>query len=398
MSIERVQKALQDIRSGKMVILVDDEDRENEGDLCMAAEMVTPEAINFMALHGRGLICLTTTDETLKRLQIPMMVSDNTSPFSTAFTVSIEAREGVSTGISAADRAKTIQVAVAPDGVPNDLVSPGHVFPLRARPGGVLVRTGQTEGSVDLARLAGCSSSGVICEIMNEDGTMARRPELEVFAKAHDLIILSVADIIEYRLTTESLVKRLECREVVHPQWGSVMLYAYGTTLDERQHLAVVKGDLLDGEKAPLVRVHSGYPLSNVFGDILSDDRAFLNAALQKMGDEHRGVLVCMDRGMPVVPLDERLRSLGEPNGPKNFAAGTLREFGVGAQILRNLGLHEIRLLSNNPRRIAGLEGYGLQIEEVIPLEPSKKTAQTVAVPVTIEPQLGVVDGGKGAK
>lgn len=397
MSLERVQKALQDIRAGKMVILVDDEDRENEGDLCMAAEKVTPEAINFMALHGRGLICLTLTDEKLNQLEIPMMVTNNTSPFSTAFTVSIEAREGVSTGISAADRAQTIQVAVAPDAGPNDLVSPGHIFPLRARPGGVLVRTGQTEGSVDMAKLAGLSPAGVICEIMNEDGTMARRPELEVFAEKHDLIILSVADLIEYRLTTESLVKRLESKEVVHPQWGKVTLYAYGTTLDDKQHLAVVKGNLHEGEHPPLVRVHSGYPLSNVFGDILSDDRAFLNAALEKMGEEQRGILVCMDRGMPVVPLDERLRSLGEASVPPNPPGGTLREFGVGAQILRDLDLHEIRLLSNNPRRIAGLEGYGLKVSEVIALKPSTKTPKKVTTPSSDEPQLDLVDGGKGA-
>ena len=396
MSLERVQEALKAIRAGEMVILVDDEDRENEGDLCMAAEKVTPEAINFMALHGRGLICLTLTDEKLNQLQIPMMVTNNTSPFSTAFTVSIEAREGVSTGISAADRATTIQTAVAPNAGPGDLVSPGHIFPLRARPGGVLVRTGQTEGSVDLSRLAGLSAAGVICEIMNEDGTMARRPELEVFAEKHDLLILSVADLIEYRLTTESLVRRLEAREVVHPQWGNVTLYAYGTTLDERQHLAVVKGDLLGGEAPPLVRVHSGYPLSNVFGDILSDDRAFLNAALQKMGEEQRGVLVCMDRGMPVVPLDERLRSLGESAVAGNPIGGTLREFGVGAQILRDLGLHEIRLLSNNPRRIAGLEGYGLQVKEVIALAPTDKPAKAVAALEPLEAELDADGSGKG--
>ncbi len=387
MSLDRVRRALADIRKGKMVILVDDEDRENEGDLCMAAEMVTPEAINFMAKYGRGLICLTLTDEKLKELELPMMVENNTSSFATAFTVSIEAREGVTTGISAADRARTIEAAAASDAKPADLVSPGHVFPLRAQPRGVLVRTGQTEGSVDLARMAGLKSAGVICEVMNEDGTMSRMPELEVFAKEHDLIILSVADIIEYRLTTESLVERKVTREVVHPVWGPVTLHAYGTSLDARQHLVVVKGDVASDEVAPLVRVHSGYPLSNVFGDLLSDDRAFLNAALQKMGEEERGVLVCMDRGMPVVPLDQRLAELGTST-EKGAAqgGGTLREFGVGAQILRDLGLRRIRLLSNNPRRIAGLEGYGLEIESVISLERDQAT--------TPQPNLDVIVGG----
>ena len=389
MSLDRVRRALNDISAGKIVILVDDEDRENEGDLCMAAEKVTPEAINFMAKHGRGLICLTLNDEKLRQLELPMMVENNTSPFATAFTVSIEAREGVTTGISAADRAQTIKVAVAPEASASDLVSPGHIFPLRARPGGVLVRTGQTEGSVDLARLAGLNPAGVICEVMNEDGTMARMPELEVFAKEHDLVILSVADLIEYRLTTESLVARRLSREVVHPVWGPVTLHAYGTTLDARQHLVVVKGDITQEDCVPLVRVHSGYPLSNVFGDLLSDDRAFLNAALEKMGAEERGVLVCMDRGTPVIPLEERLSNLGTTEGEstKNPMGGTLREFGVGAQILRDLGLQRIRLLSNNPRRIAGLEGYGLEVLEVISLAPDQDT--------NVEPQLGVVEGGR---
>ncbi len=387
MSLDRVRRALADIRKGKMVILVDDEDRENEGDLCMAAEMITPEAINFMAKYGRGLICLTLTDEKLKELELPMMVENNTSSFATAFTISIEAREGVTTGISAADRSRTIEAAVSSDAKPGDLVSPGHVFPLRAQPGGVLVRTGQTEGSVDLSRMAGLKSAAVICEVMNEDGTMSRMPELEVFAKEHDLIILSVADIIEYRLTTESLVERKVTREVVHPVWGPVTLHAYGTSLDARQHLVVVKGDVDSDEVAPLVRVHSGYPLSNVFGDLLSDDRAFLNAALQKMGEEERGVLVCMDRGMPVVPLDQRLAELGtSAEKAATQGGGTLREFGVGAQILRDLGLRRIRLLSNNPRRIAGLEGYGLEIESVISLERDQAT--------TPQPNLDVIVGG----
>ncbi len=370
MSFGTVQRALREIRAGRMVILVDDEDRENEGDLCMAAEKVTAESINFMAKYGRGLICLALTEDRLRQLDLPMMVAENTSPFGTAFTVSIEARRGVTTGISAADRATTVLAAVAPDAGPDDLVRPGHIFPLRARQGGVLVRTGQTEGAVDLARLAGLTLAGVICEIMNDDGSMARMKDLEQVAAEHDLLIVSIAELIEYRLANESLVKKIVSRQVVHPQWGDVTLHAYGTTLDDRQHLAVVKGDLRC-DPPPLVRVHSGYPLSSVFGDLFTNDRQTLNAALVRLGEERRGVLLCIDRGSAQVPLDARIKRLGESpihEGTSGYD-GALREIGIGAQILRGLGLTHVRLLTNNPKRLAGIEGYGLIIDEAIPLD-----------------------------
>ena len=371
MPFRAVEKALEDYRQGKMIILVDDEERENEGDLCIAGEKVTPEAINFMAKHGRGLICLALTDERIAQLALPMMVDQNTSPYETAFTVSIEASRGVTTGISAADRATTVQAAVAKGATPDDLVRPGHIFPLRARPGGVLVRTGQTEGSVDLARLADLEPASVICEIMNEDGSMSRMPELEKFAAVHDLPIISIADIIEYRLAHESLVRRITEREVEHPQWGRVRLVVYGTSIDEREHLAVVKGDLETG--APLVRVHSGYPLSSVFGDLFSNDRALLNEALKYLAAEQSGVLLCVDQGRSPKRLQERVEEIGESKKvdlsleDKNKPM-IQREFGVGAQILRDLGLTKLRLLTNNPRRLAALSGYGLEVVESIPL------------------------------
>jgi len=388
MSFGCVQRAVAEIQAGRMVILVDDENRENEGDLCMAAEKVTADSINFMAKYGRGLICLALTEERLRQLDLPMMVSKNTSRFQTAFTISVEARHGVTTGISAADRATTVLAAVAPDAGPDDLVSPGHVFPLRARPGGVLVRTGQTEGAVDLARLAGLKPAGVICEVMNDDGTMARRPDLERVAKDHDLLIVSVAELIQYRLVHESMVRLLQRREVIHPVWGDVTLYAYGTTLDDRQHLAVTKGSL-QGTPAPLARVHSGYPLSSVFGDLFSDDRRILNASLQQLGKEERGVLLCIDRGAAQMPLDERLRSLGHSPKPDAAApeANILREIGIGAQILRDLGLTHVRLLSNSPKRLAGIEGFGLVVEDVVGLEVGD------AMPAPT-PKLEVVTGG----
>jgi 3,4-dihydroxy 2-butanone 4-phosphate synthase/GTP cyclohydrolase II len=368
MSHEKVQRALSAIREGRMVILVDDEDRENEGDLCCAADKITPELINFMALKGRGLICLTMMEERLKELKIPMMVDQNTSPFETAFTVSIEARTGVSTGISAADRARTIQVAVGDESTADDLVRPGHVFPLRAREGGVLVRTGQTEGSVDLARMAGCFPAGVICEIMNEDGTMARMPDLEKFSKEHDTPILAIADLVQYRLTQESLVHPIVSRKVEHPTWGEVELWAFGTRLDGKQHLAVVKGDLFNGPP-PLVRVHSGYPFANVFGDLFSNDRGWLNAALDRLAEEERGVMVCIDRGAPATPLDKRIETLGDKRpAATRDNSGVLREYGIGAQILRQLGLNHIRLLTNNPRRLAAIKGFGLEVDEMVPL------------------------------
>ena len=381
MSLETVQSAIEEIRSGRMVILVDDEDRENEGDLCFAAEKVTPEAINFMAKCGRGLICLSLTDERIRQIDLPLMVAHNTSTFGTAFTVSIEARQGVTTGISAADRATTIRAAVAPDAKPDDLVRPGHVFPLRAQAGGVLVRTGQTEGAVDLARLAGLEPAGVICEIMKDDGSMARLPDLQRFAVEHQLVLITIAELIEYRLRKESLVRRLLSRDVNHPQFGKLTLVAYGTTIDERQHLAVLKGDLA-AEVAPLVRVHAGYPLSSIFGDLFSNDRQLLTTALARLCSEGRGVVLCIDRAVDEVPLDRRIAELGDPQRARDHESSSsksaLREIGIGAQILRDLGLSRIRLMSNNAKRLAGIEGYGLRVEEVLPLDAPQVTALPV--------------------
>ena len=360
MSLETVQSAIEEIRSGRMVILVDDEDRENEGDLCFAAEKVTPEAINFMAKCGRGLICLSLTDERIRQIDLPLMVAHNTSTFGTAFTVSIEARQGVTTGISAADRATTIRAAVAPDAKPDDLVRPGHVFPLRAQAGGVLVRTGQTEGAVDLARLAGLEQR---------------------FAVEHQLVLITIAELIEYRLRKESLVRRLLSRDVNHPQFGKLTLVAYGTTIDERQHLAVLKGDLA-AEVAPLVRVHAGYPLSSIFGDLFSNDRQLLTTALARLCSEGRGVVLCIDRAVDEVPLDRRIAELGDPQRARDHESSSsksaLREIGIGAQILRDLGLSRIRLMSNNAKRLAGIEGYGLRVEEVLPLDAPQVTALPV--------------------
>ena len=370
MTTESVQRAIKEIRSGRMVILVDDQARENEGDFCLAAEAASAEAINFMSRFGRGLICLALTEEKTRQLDLPMMVAENTSRFETAFTVSIDARRGITTGISAADRAATILATIAAGAKAADLVRPGHVFPLRARNGGVLVRTGQTEGAVDLTSLAGLTPAGVICEIMNDDGTMARMPDLERIARAHGLSIVSIADIIEYRLAHESLVRRMATRAVTHPAWGAVVLHVYGTTLDHLQHLVVVKGDL-SGPSAPVVRVHSGFTLADVFDDFLSVGRSSLSAAIRHIVGEGRGVLVCLDQGEHAVPLAQRLAELGVAPGvrPDPQTGGVWREIGVGAQILRDLGLNNIRVLTDNPRRLPGLEAYGLKVVDVIPLE-----------------------------
>lgn len=374
---QKAQRAIDDIRAGKMVIVVDDEDRENEGDLVMAAEQVTATHINFMARYARGLICMPMTEERILQLDLPMMAATNTSKHETAFTVSIEAREGVSTGISAHDRARTVQVAVADNVKATDLSRPGHIFPLRAKKGGVLVRTGHTEAAVDLARLAGLKPAGVICEVMNDDGTMARMGDLEKFGATHDLNIVSIAELIEYRVTHEALVRRLVSTDVEHATWGPLTLHAFGTSVDHRQHLAVVKGDILSAE-APLVRVQLGYPLSNVLGDIFAGDRAVLRTALQRIGDEDCGVLVCLDQGEAPVALDERLRQLGTPAGKSAETSpggegAAQRQIGVGAQILRDLGLHKIRVLSNNAVNFKGLVGYGIEVMAVEPVEPNSR-------------------------
>ncbi len=366
--LTRVNTAIDAVRAGKIVILVDDEDRENEGDLTMAADKVTPEAINFMAVHGRGLICLALYEELVDRLDLPMMQSPGRAgpPLGTAFTVSIEARIGVTTGISAADRAHTIRTAVRPGAKPDDLVTPGHVFPLRARRGGVLVRTGQTEGSVDLARLSGCSPAGVICEIMNDDGTMARKADLERFAEKHGLLIVRIAELIEYRMQTERLVRRVAehtlTLDVTGTEWQAIV---YEVTTEARQFLALVKGDL-HGAEPVLARVHGGSTLSDVFSSTESEGGKNLREALVAIERAGRGVCVYLPGQRD---LATELRGLTQSSDRK--AAPTespLREFGLGAQVLADLGLHQIRLLTNNPRKIANLAGFGLQVVDRVPL------------------------------
>ena len=368
---ERIAGAIADVRAGKMIILVDDEDRENEGDLTMAAQFVTPEAINFMATHGRGLVCLALTEEQIDRLKLPMMKAPGRRgpPLGTAFTVSVEARTGVTTGISAADRAHTVRVAANPNAKPEDIISPGHIFPLRARKGGVLVRTGQTEGSVDLAQLADLTPAGVICEIMREDGTMARMPDLERFSADHGLRILTIADLIRYRMFTETLVRRTLETTVTLDQTGTEWrAIVYETTIDDRQFLALIKGDL-DPSTAPLCRVHTGSTVADTFAATPSDGGLHLREAIAQIEASGHGALVYIVARGDVRRELESLRgeaastpSRPGPSGPP------LREFGLGAQVLVDLGLHQIRLLTNNPRKIAGIHGFGLEVLERVPL------------------------------
>ncbi|MBA3395152.1 MAG: 3,4-dihydroxy-2-butanone-4-phosphate synthase [Deltaproteobacteria bacterium] len=373
--IERVTRALEEIRGGRMVILVDDEDRENEGDLVFAAELVTPENINFMATHARGLICLAMDDSLIDKLDLPMMVRDNQASLGTAFTVSIEARHGVSTGISARDRATTIRAAIADDARPENVVSPGHVFPLRARKGGVLVRTGQTEGSVDLARLAGLKPAGVICEIMRDDGEMARRPELEEFAAKHGLLLLSVADMIAYRLQRERIV-RSKATGALRP--GALgpgepfTAHYYDTEVEDTEYLALVRGDVAAASAAGqpvLVRVAAMDPLGDPF--MLRPD---LVAALEAIDAAGTGVLLyVMNRGrMRLGPAFERLvlqRTVARDSVPRvNDSSETLRDFGLGAQVLADLGLKKIRLMIHSDRKIAAIEGFGIEVVERVPI------------------------------
>jgi len=365
-SIALVERAIGEIRKGRMVILTDDEDRENEGDLVMAAEKVTPTAINFMATHGRGLVCLSLTEDRIRQLALPLMVQDNTSPFGTAFTVSIEAARGVTTGISAADRARTILAAVAPKAKPGDLVRPGHIFPLRAREGGVLVRTGQTEGSVDLARLAGLFPAGVICEVMNADGTMARRPELQRFARKHGLTLLSVADLIRYRLQKDRLVKRVATAELRRAHQGQWVAHAYQSDVDSDVHVAMVKGDIT-GPEPVLTRVHRACPVGDLLGTAGCDCGSQLEQAFKAIADAGRGVLVYLHKAVRPAAALSCSRAEADEAGP-GADRSRLREFGVGAQILKDLGLRRLRLLTNNPKKIVGLESYSLEVVEQIPL------------------------------
>ena len=367
MPLATIDEAIQEIRRGRMVILMDDKDRENEGDLCMAAEKVTPHAINFMATHGRGLICLPLTEERVKHLQLSMMVSENTSPFGTAFTISVDASSGITTGISAADRAKTIVDAIADDAKPQDLVTPGHIFPLRARNGGVLVRAGQTEGSVDLARLAGLKPAGVICEIMKDDGTMARQPDLIKFAKKHKLKVCTIADLIQYRLNYDFLVYRAATAPLPTRVGGQFQAVVYNT-----EHLALIKGNISPKEET-LVRVHTKYVPGDVFGFELLNTGAVIQRAMEIIAREGKGVILYLQperKGLhPTMVAYPRVDGKRQKDMNPSFVyQADFKEYGIGAQILRDLGVRKMRLLTNNRKHLVGLRGYGLEVTSLEPI------------------------------
>ena len=396
MPLATIEEAIEEIRRGRMVILMDDKDRENEGDLCMAAEKVTPQAINFMATHGRGLICLPLTEERVRHLQLAMMVSENTSPFGTAFTVSVDATAKITTGISAADRAKTILDAIADDAKPYDLVTPGHIFPLRARNGGVLVRAGQTEGSVDLARLAGLKPAGVICEIMKDDGTMARQPDLMKFAKKHKLKVCTVADLIQHRLNYDSLVYRAATAPLPTRIGGEFQAIVYNTHVDHSEHLALIKGDISPREET-LVRVHTKYVPGDVFGFELLNTGGVIESSMEIIAREGKGVILYLQperKGLhPSMVAYPRLEGKQQKDMNLSFVyQADFKEYGIGAQILRDLGVGKMRLLTNNRKHLVGLRGYGLEVTslQAIPRDnPPSRTPPSKKRPKRKVPKVG---------